>query len=790
MAHLVRYATATMNRPFQTRRRDADRRQISCSLGRKKISLSLILLAAFCSNAVLMPGCGSSSGGSVAPPAEVVVSTQPASANLFLGQTQQFQAIVTGSSNTSVTWSVGGAAGGSASLGTISETGLYTAPSALPASATVTVTASSNANPEATASSVVTLKDDIAVNISPLSASVATGAGQAFTASVTGSGSPSTAVTWSVNGVASGNATLGTVVSNGNDSALYVAPAVPPSPAVVHVTAVSVADAAKSASANVTITCSATNSVSPSTANVDLAQTQTFTASFCVAAGATIAWDVNGIAGGNSTIGTIAPSGASAAIYSAPSALPSPNTVTVHAVGGGITATASVTLISQISVTVSPASSTLPVNHRMAVAASLSNTSNLSVSWFVNGVANGSAAVGQVCQSGSSPCVAPQNPSSNSVDYLAPASPPATDPVTLMAVSQADPSKSGSALVTVTGLVSVAVAPLYAFVAHSTASASTTQFFATITGGGSPGVTWNVQSGVAGQGCGGAACGSVDKNGVFTAPSVAPNPNAISIVATSVSDPSKSSSAAIAITSGPAIEVVLPSSAMAGAVESFPLTVQGANFTPGAGGSGSEILINGVVRTTTCQSAKSCTTVLNSADLQSAATMTLQVTTRSSPPLLSNPVPFVIVPFDISEDAINLTASQPAATGKDVTVVEPTTAASAAAIDVDFDGFLIDGGCEVEGTPLTVTRPVSGSAVTSICIHGNGLDPTFTYEFSGPGSAPGDLPVTASIITGLFSNTIELDLQISSGALPGVRTLFITTLNGDRAAATGILEVK
>jgi hypothetical protein len=109
---------------------------------------------------------------------------------------------------------------------------------------------------------------------------------------------------------------------------------------------------------------------------------------------------------------------------------------------------------------------------------------------------------------------------------------------------------------------------------------------------------------------------------------------------------------------------------------------------------------------------------------------------------------------------------------------------------VDFDGFLTSGGCEVEGTPLSVTRPASGSAITSICIHGNGLDPTFTYTFTGPGAAPGDISVTASIITGLFPNTIELDLQISSTTQAGVRTLFITTLNNDRASASGILEVK
>ena len=114
-------------------------------------------------------------------------------------------------------------------------------------------------------------------------------------------------------------------------------------------------------------------------------------------------------------------------------------------------------------------------------------------------------------------------------------------------------------------------------------------------------------------------------------------------------------------------------------------------------------------------------------------------------------------------------------------------------MDVDAIGLLTDGNnCGIQGSPLTVTRPSSGSAVVSLCIHGNLLDPTFIYSFSGAGGAPdgSDIIVTASAITGLFPNMIELDLQISSATLPGVRTLFITTLNNDRAAATGMLEVR
>ena len=91
-----------------------------------------------------------------------------------------------------------------------------------------------------------------------------------------------------------------------------------------------------------------------------------------------------------------------------------------------------------------------------------------------------------------------------------------------------------------------------------------------------------------------------------------------------------------------------------------------------------------------------------------------------------------------------------------------------------------------------MTPPASGTATTSICVQGDGLDPTFTYAFTGPDGSPGgsDIGVTASMITGLFPNMIELDLQISSTTLPGVRTLFITDLNNNRAVVTGMLEVE
>ena len=89
-----------------------------------------------------------------ASPVAVVIS--PASASVQGGLTQQFTAQVSGASNTSVNWLVNGAKGGSSTYGTISSTGLYTAP-ACPTSGTVTVVAQSAYDSASSDSAVVSL---------------------------------------------------------------------------------------------------------------------------------------------------------------------------------------------------------------------------------------------------------------------------------------------------------------------------------------------------------------------------------------------------------------------------------------------------------------------------------------------------------------------------------------------------------------------------------------------------------------------------------------------------------
>src|SRR6202034_1868575 len=447
------------------------------------------------------------------PPPSVLVTIQPAAASLFLGQTQKFQAAVTGDANTNVTWEVNAVAGGSSSTGTISAAGLFTAPTILPPGASVTVTAVSQVNSKDSASVTVTLKDNLSISIAPTSATVSVLASQPFTATVTaGSGGPSTAVTWTVNGIAGGNATVGTIVASISTAAVYTAPAATPTPSTVTVTATSVADTTKSASAIVTIACSGTNSISPIAANVALGLTQNFAATFCPVATVAIAWDVNGIPGGNATLGTIANASANTAQYTAPTALPTTNPVTVHAVAGVATVSATVTIVSNVSVTVAPSATSVAINQRVTLTPTVANTSNTAVTWSVNGVPNGNTILGQICQHAIIPCVAPTGPASGSLDFLAPAAVPTSNPVTVTATSAADHTRNGNAIVIITGptgALSVSISPAFAFIAPSTATISQQGFYATVTGNSNTSVTWTVQSAVSGQGCSGAACGSV-----------------------------------------------------------------------------------------------------------------------------------------------------------------------------------------------------------------------------------------------------------------------------------------
>ena len=90
--------------------------------------------------------------GSAAVTLLAPVNVNPATANVFSGETKQFTAVVT-LPNTDVTWTIS-----PSGVGSISASGLYTAPSCITTQQTITVTATSVADPSKSGSSTVTLK--------------------------------------------------------------------------------------------------------------------------------------------------------------------------------------------------------------------------------------------------------------------------------------------------------------------------------------------------------------------------------------------------------------------------------------------------------------------------------------------------------------------------------------------------------------------------------------------------------------------------------------------------------
>jgi hypothetical protein len=90
--------------------------------------------------------------------APVTIAISPTSVTLRRNQTRQFAATVSGTLNTSVIWRVNGVTGGNASVGTITTSGFYKAPAAIPSGGQVTVSASSVADPTKSASAIVKIR--------------------------------------------------------------------------------------------------------------------------------------------------------------------------------------------------------------------------------------------------------------------------------------------------------------------------------------------------------------------------------------------------------------------------------------------------------------------------------------------------------------------------------------------------------------------------------------------------------------------------------------------------------
>jgi serine protease len=115
-------------------------------------------------NVVIRPGsattaapaaAGQSACSSVAP--AVTVEVCPAADSVQAGGTATLSATLANTTNSAVTWEVNRVAGGNATVGTITSSGIYSAPASVPSPATVTITAVAAADSNSSGSAQLTI---------------------------------------------------------------------------------------------------------------------------------------------------------------------------------------------------------------------------------------------------------------------------------------------------------------------------------------------------------------------------------------------------------------------------------------------------------------------------------------------------------------------------------------------------------------------------------------------------------------------------------------------------------
>ncbi len=729
------------------------------------------------------PAAGSTAALKIA--SDVSVSISPQNVSVELGSLKQFSATLNsaGLPQPGMTWSVSGSGCAANACGVVDGFGNYTAPQNLPSPPNVTLTATSMADPSKSAAAAITIASSFTMSLAgPATAGSGTVVTYTVTINSVANSNPNRSVVWSVSGPGCSGAACGAITSAG----VYTAPAQPPTQSAVQITATSVADATKFASLSVSIFATLIVTITPASATLAPGAAQGFQAQVSGAADTTVTWDVNGVVGGNSTVGTIRNSQTNpdSTTYTAPAQAPS-GSITVRATSNAnpnIAAYAIIQFAAGITVTLSPTSATRVTLHRQNFIAQVNATPNQAILWSVAGIPGGNSSVGQICVAGSSPCSPTSLDSSGSVDYLAPAMIPFPNPVTITAASQANSSATSSASVTILPHLVLSVLPATATVVNG----GKTQFSASLLGSDNQQVTWTVS----GAGCGAAgACGTIDSTGLYTAPAVAPAPNLIAVTATSAEDTTQSATANVTITSGPNISTLAPSSAYLGSSGVLNFAVSGNNFAVSTPGPGSTILVAGSPRATSCPSSTECVASLTATDLAVAGNLSISVQNPGGS--TSNSVSFVVLPPGSGSAGIPLTPGAPAVTGEDISVVDLSTNGSSGAPSLNIAAIGAysswSNSCVLADSAVVLLRPASGITSGDICVFSlSGLDPSYTYTISGP--SPADITILGGESLGL--GILHLKFQIPATALPGPRTLFVENPNKDKAAGTGSLEVR
>jgi hypothetical protein len=260
-------------------------------------------------------------------------------------------------------------------------------------------------------------------------------------------------------------------------------------------------------------------SISPGGAALSAAGTQQFRATVANTSNTSVTWTV---AGG----GTIS----SAGLYTAPSLIPSPATVSVTATSqtdSSKSATINVNLL-PLTITIPEESVVLGAGEIHQFTATVARHPNTAATWSLSGCAG--AACGTITASGL---------------YTSPASIPSDAAITVTATSQADPTKLDTAAV-YHKPIAVSIRPANVVIALG----ATLNFEAAVRYGvQNIGVTWSLAPGCTAEICGTLA-NATQTSVTYTAPVAVPNPTSVTLYAKSVEDTSKTAQARVSISDG------------------------------------------------------------------------------------------------------------------------------------------------------------------------------------------------------------------------------------------------
>jgi plastocyanin len=208
---------------------------------------------------------------------------------------------------------------------------------------------------------------------------------------VTGTGASVRSLQWEINGIQGGNAGVGTISSGG----LYVAPSGAEVPVSVTISATDPTASGTNAQATVRFRHDSIT-LSPNEVTVASGRTVQFAASSSNQ-GEALEWKVNGVVGGNSTLGTISAGG----IYSAPACSPSATSFTIEVTSStDASASAQAQLNIKSEFTLSPAQASVPLGQTVQFELMSSGPDAPVVQWSVNGTVGGNSQVGSLSGDG------------------------------------------------------------------------------------------------------------------------------------------------------------------------------------------------------------------------------------------------------------------------------------------------------------------------------------------------------------------------------------------------------